>query len=175
MTPENLINPLADHLEVASNPNAVRRPSQVTLRTLLECMGVQINLTSESINYSSQIFSKGTLGTSQPEAIGHIHQCETSGQTDTTLNTDYFILDTPDGLLIEKRGRLFESIILAHGGFTSAKERNEKFGRIMNSFAAQKEAHHLEDELGLNFVSEDEAQNLINILSRKTDGPGASV
>lgn len=35
----------------------------------------------------------------------------------------------------------------------------------MNSLAAQKEARNLEDELGLNFVSETEAQNLISTLS----------
>ncbi len=169
MNPENFINPPKSHPEIDSNPEAAMRASQETLYTLLECIGGELLLASEPIHYSSKIFPKGTLGKAQPEAIGHILQCETTNGSDTTVNTNYYILATPDGLHIEKNAGLYESIIIGHGGPVCGKERAEKLGRIMSSYKAREESRKLQNELGLSFVSEAEAQGLIDILSGNTE------
>ena len=178
MTPEDFINgPDQNHPEVASNPEAMKRAEQVTLRHLLHVItdkarygyerdgrqGVDLHRPGEFTGVATVYrIEKGT-SSDNPNRVGQIHRGELVGDNGDKVITNWFILDTPDGLQIEKHSQTSNQNEMLGNKATLEDIYHSAVSGIAKIAELQK-AHSAEDELGLSFVSEQEARELLIFL-----------
>lgn len=181
MRPEDFSNPnSSNHPEVSGATLEMQLPEQVTLRHLLHEI---TNKTSDGIDYgngttgadlrypdpqtgaaSVMRIEKGT-NRSDPRRVGLIHHREKVGDSGDQVITNYFILDTPDGLQMEKHNQTSNPNKMLSDRATPEEDLLATLSGLAKSAELQK-AHAIEDELGLSFVSEQEARDLLGFLDQ---------
>jgi hypothetical protein len=139
---------------------------QVTLRHLLggitnltkdgyedhNSLGIRMHHPDPAYGETSIKRFKDGASCDDPSRLAGITLAEHVGEDDRII-TNYFILDTPDGLHIEKRSHSYNLrnlVLKPSEGIKRSEERQQ--------------AQPVEDELGLSFVSEQEARGLLSFL-----------
>lgn len=182
MSSEDFTNPNPNnHPEVSGATLEIQRPEQVTLRHLLHEISEKSangsNLSNDrfgtDLHYPDQQTGAATVyriekGTSRhnPDRVGQIHVREKVGNDGDEVMTNYFILDTPDGLHMEKHSHTANprKEMLSHNATL-----DEIAVAAMNGIAKiaeMRQSQEEEDALGLSFVSEQEARNLLGFLDQ---------
>jgi hypothetical protein len=167
------------HPEVTTSPEAMQRPRQTTLRNLMQIITDKTQDEREkngekakslvgpgefmdAATATVRTITKGTR-TDHTEYVGQIHREERVGNDGDTVFTNWFILDTPDGLHIEKHVHAdnLEEYFKVH---SSSEELYLSLLGRFKELAELEKASAEENELGLSFVSEQEARELIAFL-----------
>lgn len=182
MTPEDFTNPNnGNHPEVTGATLEMQRPEQVTLRHLLSDI---TNLTGTTNGYEfdtytgvSMHYPDSAYGTASirrfkdraslddPNRLAGITHIDRVGDNGDEVITNYFILDSPDGLQIEKHSHTANPSkdMLQEGA--SLDEIGVAALNGIARIAEMKKSQAVEDEMGLSFVSEQEARDLLKLLS----------
>ena len=182
MKPEDFTNgPNYTHPEITDNPEAMQPATEATKQALLDL------ITSKSeggfsspteVSSKTLLFTEPERGTisiarfvdgaskDDPSRMARVHRVEWPGKLyGEQFITNYFILKTPDGLQIEKHSQTFDpDKELLRDGATP----EEGYQAAINGLAkitATREAHKSEDELGLSFVSEKEAKDILALVT----------
>ena len=180
MSPENFTNPNNNSQpEVSGDALKMQRPGQVTLSHLLheitdktkDGIDHEDGSISADLGYPGQHLGVATVfriekGTSRddPNRVGQIHRREGVGDNGDRI-TNYFISDTPDGLHMEKHSQTSNPRESLDDRATPEELQAALSGLAKIAEELQK-AHAVEDKLGLSFVSEQEARELIGLLGQ---------
>ena len=181
MSPEDFTNPnQSNHPEVSGATLEMQRPEQVTLRHLLHeitdktkdgidfgngSVGADLHYPDQQTGAASVTrFEKGT-SRDNPDRVGLIHRRERVGNNGDRVITNYFILDTPDGLQMEKHSHTSNPREMLDARATPEEGMLAALSGLAKIAELQK-AHAVEDELGLSFVSEQEARDLLGLLDQ---------
>lgn len=173
-------NPNYNHPEIKDNPEAMQPATEATKQALLDLI-----TTKSEGGYSSQsevssrslVFTEPKRGTisvtkfvdgasrDDPQRTASIRRVEWPGKLyGEQFVTNYFILKTPDGLQMEKHSHTSDP---GKELLDSNDKPVEIYKAALNGIAKIAElrkAQAEEDELGLSFVSEQEAKALIALV-----------
>lgn len=182
MAPEDFTNgPNYTHPEITDNPEAMQPATEATKQALLDLIETKSEggySSDTEVSSRTLLFDEPERGTisvarlvdgaskADPRQVARVHRVEWPGKVyGEQFITNYFILNTPDGLQIEKHSQTTDP----------DKERliddatpEEGYQAAINGLAkitATIEAHKTEDELGLSFVSEKEAKDIIALIT----------
>lgn len=180
MSFEEQINPNHHyHPEVASNPEAMRPASEETKQALLDIVssksaGGYENSTGVGRDLRFDDDRKGTIGVNRfrdgaslddPSRLARITRIEWPGELyGKQLITNYFILNTPDGLQMEKHSQTSDPRKELLSDNASLADIFNAAQSGLARIAELRKAQAIEDELGLSFVSEEEAQALLSLV-----------
>lgn len=158
----------------------MKHPEQVTLRHLLhEITDKSRNGTDRNGERGADLVHPGGTrgaatvyriekGTSKdnPNRVGRIHIAENVGDNGNEVITNYFILDTPDGLQIEKYSLIsnIEETVKKLGAIATIDETIDDVLQSIARINDLEKSYAAQDELGLSFVSEQEARDLLHLL-----------
>ena len=180
MTHENFAGmPRREHPEVKENPEAMWPATQETQRGLRDAIVHKTRYQAEKNgkrnadlykrpdavfpDASVQFMAKGTFK-QYPDAIGYIRRREAVPTTHSCVTTSYYIEDLPDGLHISK----FIQGMSAAEATTLFQGAPEDEVRVLAEIAKLQirtvRAQAAERALGLDFVSEYEASQLLEFL-----------
>lgn len=183
MKPEDFTNgPNYTHPEITNAPEAMQPATEATKQALLDLITEK---SKDGYSFDGEVSSKslvfdepakGTISIAKlidgaskddPRRTARINRVEWPGKVyGEQLITNYFLLNTPDGLQIEKHSQTFDpSTELLRSDATP----EEGYRMAVNGLAkivATREAHKAEDELGLSFVSELEAKNILSLIEQ---------
>lgn len=167
------------HPEVTSNPEAMQPATEATKHALLDAITVKSagghdcgSEVSRTLLFDDD--RKGTVGVTRfrdgaskdnPSRMAHIHRVEWPGKLyGEQLITNYFIINSPDGLQMEKHSQTSDpDKELLKGGATLDEARTAATNGLARIIALRK-AQADEDELGLSFVSEEEAKMIFGLV-----------
>ena len=181
MNPEDFTNSNhGNHPEVSGAALEMQHPEQVTLRHLLsditnitgtdnayefnDSRGVSMHYPDSQLGTASVSRFKDRASLDDPNRLASINHIEHVGDEGDQIITNYFILDSPDGLHIEKHSQAANP---RKEMLRPNATRDEITTAAMNSLAKiaeMKKSEAEEDALGLSFVSEQEARNLLKLL-----------
>lgn len=179
MSPEDFTNdPKQSHPEVAENPEAMQPAEQVTLRHLLgevtnkskggyeDDESFMADLHYPDSEYGAATITRFKDGASRddPARLAGIHCSSDVGNEGDRVHTNYFILKTPDGLHIEKHSHNSNYRREMPSMDASIEEIGASALQGIQRINEMQEAQKVEDELGLSFVSEQEARQLLELL-----------
>jgi len=183
MKPEDFIyGPNYTHPEITNAPEAMQPATEATKQALLDLITEK---SKGGYSFDGEVSSKtlvfdepdkGTISIAKlidgaskddPKRTARICRVEWPGKVyGEQLITNYFLLKTPDGLQIEKHSHTFDpSTELLRSGATL----EESIKMALNGLAkivATREADKAENELGLSFVSELEAKNILSLIEQ---------
>ena len=150
---------------------AMSHASQETLENLYEAIAKKLvsgkSMTSlflpgeQRSAATVSVFAKGANKT-DPTRIGQIHTSELINENEG-IATNYFILDTPDGLQIEKHRQVYDNRDL----LTGEESQQQKFAKLRSGLTRAHqviESIKVQTALGFSFVSEQEAEELIGFV-----------
>jgi hypothetical protein len=180
MTPEDFTSPNnGNHPEVSGTPLEMQRPEQVTLRHLLsditnisangyehsDSIGISVHYPDSQYGAASIRRFKDRASRDDPNRLAGITHIDRVGDNGDEVITNYFILDSPDGLQIEKHSHTSNPSkeMLREGA--SLDEIGAAALNGLAKIAEMKKSQVEEDEMGLSFVSEQEARDLLKLLS----------
>ena len=168
----------SNHPEVTGNLLETKHAEQVTLRHLLgvitdkskdgfdrgDRLAADLHRPGENVGAATVYRFVEGADKNDPTRVGQIHISENVGTNGDSVITNYFILGTPDGLEIEKRGQTmnYNEMMLPLGATVDEIRAASLRGlqRVRETIATQAE----EAELGLSFVSEQECRDLLTLL-----------
>jgi len=183
MKPEDFTNgPKYTHPEITSSPEAMQPATEVTKRAMLDLITEKSKggySSEQEVSSKTLVFdepAKGTIGIARlvdgasrddPRRIARVHRVEWLGKVyGEQFITNYFLLSTPDGLQIEKHSQTFNPDTELLSSNVTPKEKYRMALNGLAKIAATREAHQAEDELGLSFVSEQEAKNVLSLIEQ---------
>jgi hypothetical protein len=179
MAPEDITGqPDESHPEVSDNPEDMFPASEHTKQSLLDEVNNKLDGIPEDHNRTAIGLSfpepeRGTLtverykeGTNSNDArrVALIHRIEWPGKLyGERLIANFFLLRSPDGLQMEKFTTRESPTARAHQS-DSLDEVQQKARELLASIPDIREAQAAERELGLSFVSERDAKDLLALL-----------
>jgi hypothetical protein len=178
MSPEDFTHgPKQDHPEIASDPEAAQPAQQKTIKSLLDAItnktthftspydydgkkSISTHRPGESVCAATlERFEKG-VSSDHPDCVGQVTRSTYDGGIDKVVWENYFIIDIPDGLHIEKRSHSQDSDNYLKVG-ASWEQFIGSIAALREDIRSIKESEPIENELGLTFVSEKEANDLL--------------
>ena len=180
MTPDDFSHwPKHSHPEITDNPEAMQPATEKTKQALLDLVreksrGGHDDGTCILKSLAFDDLTKGTLNINSyrenasrdnPNRLVGIHRAEWLAELyGERLITNYFILKTPDGLHIEKHTQTSNPRKEWLDDSATMEDVYHAALNGMAKIAELKKAHAAEDELGLSFVSEQEAKVLLSLV-----------
>lgn len=167
------------HPEVTSNPEAMQPATEETKQALLDVVtaksaGGYENSSGVGRTLRFDDDTKGTIGVNRfrdgaslddPSRLARVTRVEWPGKLyGEQLITNYFIVNSPDGLQMEKHSQTFDpNKELLKEGATLDEIGVAATNGLAKIIELQK-AQAVEDELGLSFISEEEAKMVLELV-----------
>ena len=180
MSFEEQFNPNhSPHPEVTANPEAMQPATEATKQALLDAVTAKSAGGYDSGSEVSRTLRfdddrKGTVSVARfrdgaskddPSRMARIHRIEWPGKLyGSQLITNYFIVNSPDGLQMEKHSQTFDpdKELLKEGA--TLEEIGVAASNGLAKIIELQKAQAVEDELGLSFISEEEAKMVLGLV-----------
>lgn len=180
MSPEDFTNPNHNnHPEVSVNPEAMLPATEGTKQALLDTVTAK---SEGGYDFGSEVSKtlrfpepeRGTVSVARfrdgasrddPSRMARIHRVEWPGKLyGEQLITNYFVLNSPDGLQMEKHSHTFDPDKELLDDSATLEDVAVAATSGLAKIVAMQKSQAVEDELGLSFVSEAEAKELLALV-----------
>ena len=180
MSPEDFTNPNhSNHPEVVDNPEAMQPASEATKQALLDTVTTK---SEGGYDFGSEVSrtlvfpeaERGTVSVARfrdgaskddPSRMARIHRVEWPAKVyGEQLITNYFVVNSPDGLQMEKHSHTFDPDKELLDDSATLEDTGVAATNGLAKILAMQKSQAVEDELGLSFVSEAEAKALLALV-----------